>query len=157
MAIKIKNVKERVKQVLLEREDSRDCDQKLFALILFQELKEKMKDDERLNPKILTAQQFLKLMSLNKMTNFESVRRARALLQECPKNCSCTRDGSECEGKKYRGKKWEERKGYEEKVKSDVITFHSIDEVRECIHIWIPILDEEHSHYCRLCKKQKKR
>ena len=69
MAIKIKDVKTRVKDVLTEREDSRDCDQKLFALILYQELIEKAKNEPRLDPTILSAQQLLKIMSLNKMTN----------------------------------------------------------------------------------------
>jgi hypothetical protein len=152
MAIKIKDVKERVKTVLTEREDSRDCDQKLFALILYRELMEKSKSDAGLNPKILIAETLLKIMSMNEMTNFESVRRARALLQSCPKDCTCKIEKKECKAQKYRGKKWKERKGYESHVKNDVINFKA-----ECEHIWIPILDENNSHHCRLCKKNKKR
>lgn len=152
MAIKIKDVKTRVKGVLTSREDARDCDQKLFALILYHELLEKSKDEEGLNPKVLSAQQLLKIMSLNKMTNFESVRRARALLQACPKECNCKINKTECKAQQYRGKKWEERKGYESHVKSEVINF-----TPECDHIWIPIIDENNSHHCRLCKKNKKR
>tara|TARA_R110000851_G_scaffold55654_2_gene130408 strand:+ start:5621 stop:6079 length:459 start_codon:yes stop_codon:yes gene_type:complete len=152
MAIKIKDVKTRVKDVLTEREDSRDCDQKLFALILYQELIEKAKNEPRLDPTILSAQQLLKIMSLNKMTNFESVRRARALLQACPKDCNCKIEKKECKSQKYRGEKWEERKGYESHVKADVINFNA-----ECEHIWIPILDENNSHHCRSCKINKKR
>ena len=59
MAIKIKDVKTRVKEVLTVREDSRDCDQKLFALILYQELLEKSKNEPSLEPTVLSAQQML--------------------------------------------------------------------------------------------------
>jgi len=152
MAIKIKDVKTRVKNVLLNREDARDCDQKLFALILYQELTEKAKQDSSLNPDNMSATQLLKIMSMNKMTNFESVRRARALLQACPKDCNCKLVGSICKAEQYRGKKWQERKNYESHVKAEVVGF-----TPECNHIWIPIIDENNSHYCRLCKKHKKR
>ena len=59
MAIKIKDVKTRVKEVLTVREDSRDCDQKLFALILYQELLKKSKNEPSLEPTVLSAQQML--------------------------------------------------------------------------------------------------
>jgi len=146
MAIKIDTVKQRVKHVLLTRPDAKDCDQKLFALILYQELVEKSKSDAGLNPKILIAETFLKIMSMNEMTNFESVRRVRALLQACPDDCNCEIAKTECKAQKYRGEKWEERKGYEENVKQEVIGF-----TEECQHIWIPIKDPEYSSYCRKC------
>ena len=150
MAIKLKKVKERVKSILLRRKDARDCDQKLFALILYHELLEKSKSDAGLHPKSLTAQALLKIISMNEMTNFESVRRVRALLQGCPDECNCEIDKKECKAQKYRGERWGERKGHEENVKNEIRSFTT-----ECEHIWIPILHEKYSNHCRLCKKNK--
>lgn len=151
MAIKIKNVKERVKHVLLTREDSRDCDQKLFALILYQELMTKSISDEAFNPETMNAKQLLKIMSLNKMTNFESVRRARALLQGCLKGCNCKVDKTECISEKYRGKKWAERKSYEVNVKNDIMVFDV------CEHNYTNIKQNGvPMYYCMICKETKK-
>ena len=69
MAIKIDTVKERVKHVLLTRPDAKDCDQKLFALILYQELVAKSKSDAGLNPKILIAESGRKEKGTRKMLN----------------------------------------------------------------------------------------
>jgi len=139
MAIKLKKIKDRVKVALKQRKEARDCDQFLFAYMLWQDLihLEREGGNPNCNPDKMTATQLLTLLSRNKMTNFESVRRSRVLLQN--------------EFEELRGERWEERRTHQKNVKEEVKTFH------QCEHIWIPILDEQNSHYCRLCNEHKKR
>jgi len=145
MAIKLKKIKDRVKTALTQRKEARDCDQFLFAYMLWQDLVhlEREGGDPKCNPDKMTATQLLRLLSQNKMTNFESVRRSRVLLQN--------------EFEELRGEKWEERRSHQENIREEVRTFNATKEDVGCVHIWIPIIDEHHSHHCRLCKKNKKR
>jgi hypothetical protein len=76
MITKMKDIKSRVHKLLLENKELRDDDNRLIANMYFQEVG----GTEALSK--MTAYDFLGLLAMGKFTNFESIRRVRAKLQE---------------------------------------------------------------------------
>jgi len=69
--------KETIKKILLEKPHLRDSDNKLIAAYWFRELKGK-----GIDPKVITALDFLHKYADSELTNAETIRRMRAKLQE---------------------------------------------------------------------------
>lgn len=72
--VKLKPVRERVKNLLEKKPHLRDDDQKLIANIWYQDNENKIFAG--------TADQLLRALADGKLTNFESIRRVRQKLQE---------------------------------------------------------------------------
>ncbi len=99
--IKLKHIGPRVKSVLQQNITSRDDDNKLTAIIWHRELLDKGIDANK-----LTAQGFIKLYYEGKLTNSDSITRARRKVQElCPD---------------LRGGNYKARQANQEKVKKDL-------------------------------------
>jgi len=99
--VNLKQIGPRVKRVLQDNPTTRDNDNKLTAIIWHQELKEKGHD-----PNLLSAQGFVKMYYEGKLTNSESITRARRKLQELHRE--------------LRGKNYQARQANQEKVKKDL-------------------------------------
>lgn len=97
--------KETIRKLLIKTPYLRDSDNKLIATIWFREIESK-----GLDPKTITAYEFLKFYSESAVTNAETIRRMRAKLQE---------ECSELRGKAYNIRKgiiqdkWKKDLGYE--------------------------------------------
>lgn len=77
MKVNIKAVKERVTELLTKDKETRDNDDRLIALIWFNEAQ-----SLGLNMKYDNARDFLRLFAQGKLTNPESIRRSRQKIQE---------------------------------------------------------------------------
>ena len=99
--VKLKHIGPRVKEVLQQNVTTRDDDNKLTAIIWHRELADKGIDANK-----LTAQGFMKLYYEGKLTNSDSITRARRKVQElCPD---------------LRGGNYKARQANQEKVKKDL-------------------------------------
>ena len=103
---KIKKVEYRVKEVLLEKAETRDDDMKLYAYLI----------SKFYGPYIETmpAKELLTAMYNSKIPHLTSVLRCRQKLQELNRN--------------LRGRKYEERQLRAEKVKEAMITWENDDQ-----------------------------
>ena len=87
----VKTEFERIKALLLENEEYRDCDDSLRARMWWDDLKALRPDDSP----VMTAKDLLLLMKQKRLSNPESIRRARQKVQELH---------PETRGKKYRSR-----------------------------------------------------
>lgn len=99
--VNLKQIGPRVKRVLEDNPVTRDNDNKLTVIIWSWELREKGHD-----PNLLSAQGFLKMYYEGKLTNSESITRARRKLQELHPE--------------LRGNNYQVRQANQEKVKKDL-------------------------------------
>ena len=95
----IKNLEDKVRDILIKHPDTKDNDQMLVSLTWFYHL-------GRDTVKSLSAWDLLTKLSKNKLPNAESIRRCRQKLQE--------------HNKDLRGKKYEERHKLECEVKEEI-------------------------------------
>ncbi len=99
--VNLKHIGPRVKQVLQGNPVTRDNDNKLTAVIWSHDLRQQGKDAN-----LLTAQGFMKMYYDGKITNSDSITRARRKVQElCPE---------------LRGPNYKARQANQEKVKKDL-------------------------------------
>ena len=95
-----KETKNKIKKLLLDVKDCRDSDEKLIANFWYFQIK-----NTGVDPRKITAFDFLEYLSKGKLTSSETIRRTRAKLQE--------------ENIELRGKKYNLRKGkYQNRVRS---------------------------------------
>ena len=73
----MKKTKDKVKELLQKHPELRDSDNKLIAFYWYNELKKK-----DLNPKSITAMEFLQTFADSKLTNSETIHRCRRKAQE---------------------------------------------------------------------------
>jgi hypothetical protein len=99
--VNIKQIGPRVKRVLQDNPSTRNNDNKLTAIIWSQDLRQQGKDAN-----LLTAQGFMKMYYEGKLTNSDSITRARRKLQELHPE--------------LRGKNYQARQANQEKVKKDL-------------------------------------
>jgi hypothetical protein len=99
--VNLKQIGPRVKRVLQDNPSTRNNDNKLTAIIWSQDLRQQGKDAN-----LLTAQGFMKMYYEGKLTNSDSITRARRKLQELHPE--------------LRGKNYQARQANQEKVKKDL-------------------------------------